>query len=85
MNDAGALQDLLHDAGGLIPSAARRRGRDDPEVLVDGLCRSGRRNSADDQRDTPDRANESKMKAQGSDHGATQAKFAVSSMLPVPL
>ena len=43
MNDAGALQDLLHDTGGLIPSSAWGRGCDDAQVLEGGLGRNGRR------------------------------------------
>ena len=81
MNNAGALQYLLHDAGGLIPSSARCRGRDDAEMLIGGLRFNGRRSSADDQRDPEDGRND----APGPVQGATHVKFTVSSMLPVPL
>ena len=54
VNNPRALQHLLHDAGGLIPTAPRGRGRDDPEVLVDGLSAGGRRDDADDQRHVHD-------------------------------
>ena len=50
VDDAGALQRLLHHAGGLIPSAAGRRRRNEAKVLINRFRKRGRGRRAEQNR-----------------------------------